>query len=248
MTDKTFVTVPKHMGLIIDGNGRWAKRRGMTRPMGHKAGFARLKKILPLAFRKGVKHISVYCFSTENWNRPQPEVDYLMEIFRDTVTGNFLDEADKKYSKPGDKKLSERVRINFMGDPARLPEDIQKGMIDTMERTKNNDEFVLNLGINYGAYDEMLIAMNNMIKDGVTKVTREVFENYLFTKGQPPLDYIVRTSGEHRLSGFMLWQASYAEFYFPKVHWPDFTEKELDKALEEFQKRNRRFGAIKEDK
>ena len=227
--------LPKHLALIIDGNGRWAKRRGLTRSMGHKAGFTRLEKIVKECFYDyNIPIVSIYAFSTENWNRPQDEVDYLMDIFRKMLKkSNFR----KKY--PG-------VRLNVMGDPNGLPKDIADKVIKLMEETKNEDKYIFNLGVNYSGQDELVIAVNNIIAEGIEKVDRQIIADHLFTKGQPPVDFLIRTSGEHRLSNFMLWQLAYAEFYFPTVCWPGFTSKHLYKALMEFQSRDRRFGAIKE--
>lgn len=228
--------LPKHIGIIIDGNGRWAKRRGLPRTVGHDAGFRNLKKILKYAFELGIDTVSVYCFSTENWNRPQKEVDHLMEIFRNAFDSEF------------DEVLGEKTRLYVSGDYTRFPEDLAEKVVSLQEKTKNNSEHSLNLCINYGSHDEILRAVNNIINDGVKDVNKEIFNSYLYTAELPPLDLIIRTSGEQRLSNFMLWQAGYAELYFAKVHWPAFTSKHLDKALINFQSRDRRFGAIKEKK
>lgn len=226
--------LPKHLALIIDGNGRWAKKRGLPRSMGHKSGFNRLEKISKECFYEyGIPIISVYCFSTENWNRPKDEVDYLREIFEKYVTKSFV----KKYPE---------VRLNVMGDYTQFGEKVTKNVKKIMEMTKDNTKYILNLGINYSGKDELVYAVNNIINEGITEVTREVIDDHLYTKGQPPVDFLIRTSGENRLSNFMLWQLAYAEFYFPKCHWPAFTSKQLEMALMEFQNRDRRFGAIKE--
>lgn len=226
--------IPQHLGLIIDGNGRWAKNKGLIRSMGHKAGFNRLEKIAKECFFEyGIPIISVYCFSTENWNRPKDEVDYLRDIFAKMLRSNFA----KKYPD---------VRLNIMGDFSKFGEEIAKNGKKIMEKTKDNTKFILNLGINYSGQDELVYAVNNIIKEGITEVDRKVIDDHLYTNGQPPVDLLIRTSGEHRLSNFMLWQLAYAEFYFPKCHWPAFTSKQLELALKEFQNRDRRFGAIKE--
>lgn len=226
--------VPGHLGLIIDGNGRWAKRKGLSRSMGHKAGFNRLEKICKECFYEyNIPIVSVYCFSTENWNRPKAEIDYLTEIFRKYITKSFT----KKYPD---------VRLNVMGDYARFGEDIAKNVKKVMEQTKDNTKYILNLGINYSGKDELVYAVNNILQEGIEQVDRQTIEDHLYTKGQPPVDFLIRTSGEYRLSNFMLWQLAYAEFYFPKCHWPAFTSKQLETALREFQNRDRRFGAIEE--
>lgn len=226
--------VPEHLGLIIDGNGRWAKSRGLSRSMGHKAGFNRLEKISKECFYEyNIPILSVYCFSTENWNRPKSEVDYLREIFEKYVTKSFV----KKYPD---------VRLNVMGDYTKFGEKVTKNVKKVMEATKDNTKYVLNLGINYSGKDELVKAVQDIVDEGITDITRETIDNHLYTHGQPPVDFLIRTSGEHRLSNFMLWQLAYAEFYFPKCHWPAFTSKQLLIALKEFQSRDRRFGAIKE--
>ena len=234
--EKELKKLPKHIAFIIDGNGRWAKKRGLTRSMGHKAGFNRLEKIVKECFYDyNIPAVSIYAFSTENWNRPQAEVDYLMDIFRKVLgTKRFRN----KYPD---------VRLNLMGDINGLPEDIAKKAKKVMEETQENTKFTFNLGVNYSGQDELVHAVNDIIAEGVQKVDRSVIENHLYTKGQPPVDFCVRTSGENRLSNFMLWQLAYSELYFPKVCWPGFTSKHLFNALLEYQGRDRRFGAIKEE-
>ncbi len=226
--------LPKHIAFIIDGNGRWAKERGLTRSMGHRAGFKNLEKICKECFYTyGINVVSIYAFSTENWNRPQQEVDYLMKIFRQCVSEDFKD----KY--PG-------VKLNIMGDHTRFDKDLSDACVRIMEETKDNTEFTLNLGLNYSGKSELTRAFNEMAKEGLKDITPEDIDNHLYTKGQPPLDFCIRTSGENRLSNFMLWQLAYSELYFPKVHWPSFNKRDLLTALKVFQSRDRRFGAIKE--
>ena len=226
--------LPNHIAFIIDGNGRWAKKRGLNRSMGHKAGFNRLEKIVKECFYDyNIPIVSIYAFSTENWNRPQAEVDYLVEIFRKYVGPTFA----KKYPD---------VKLNIMGDYTKFPADVVEKARNAIEETKDNTKFILNLGLNYSGQDELVKAVNDIISEGIDKVDRSVIDNHLYTKGQPPVDFCVRTSGEHRLSNFMLWQLAYAELYFPKCHWPAFTSKQLLTSLIEYQSRDRRFGAIKE--
>jgi len=226
--------LPTHIGFIIDGNGRWAKSRGLIRSMGHKAGFKTLEKIIKECFYDyGIPIVSIYAFSTENWNRPQKEVDYLVDIFRKYVGSTFA----KNYP---------RVKLNIMGDYTKFPKDVADNARKSMEETKNNTEFTLNLGINYSGQDELVMAVNKIIDEKIDKVDRDIIANHLYTANQPPLDFLVRTSGERRLSNFMLWQVAYAEMHFPKVHWPAFDSKCLYEALLEYQSRDRRFGAIKE--
>lgn len=226
--------LPGHLAIIIDGNGRWAKMQGKTRMQGHDAGFKNLKKIARECFYDyGVPIVSIYAFSTENWNRPEKEVSHLMHIFNKYLDKNF-------------KKDYPDVRFNLMGDPNGLPSGVAKKALKLMEETKDNDKYILNIGINYSGKDELVIAMNKIIDEGIDRVDRQVIDDHLFTAGQPPVDLMIRTSGELRLSNFMLWQVAYAEFYFPKCHWPAFDSEELKKALLEYQSRDRRFGAIKE--
>lgn len=225
--------IPKHVAFIIDGNGRWAKKRGLIRSMGHRVGFDNVKTVLNEVYALGIKHMSVYAFSTENWNRPQEEVDFLMDLFREMLNSNYLNE------------LSFKPKLNVCGDPAKFAPDIQKLIKERMEETKDNTDFVFNLCINYGGRSEIVNAVNNIIKDGKKAVTIEDFSNYLYTAGQPDPDLIIRTSGEYRISNFMLWQMAYSEFIFPKTYWPSFTKKDLYDCIVAYQKRNRRFGAIK---
>ncbi|MBE5739080.1 MAG: di-trans,poly-cis-decaprenylcistransferase [Clostridiales bacterium] len=226
--------LPKHIGFIIDGNGRWAKERGQTRSMGHKAGFRNLERIIKECFYTyGIPVVSIYAFSTENWNRPQKEVDYLMQLFRQCINEEFRD----KYP---------NVRLNIMGDHTRLDKDLSDACAKVMVETKDITEFTLNLGINYSGKAELTYAFNQMAEEGLKNITAEDIDNHLYTKGQPPLDFCVRTSGENRLSNFMLWQIAYAELYFPEVHWPAFNKRDLYTALKVYQGRDRRFGAIKE--
>ncbi len=226
--------LPKHIAFIIDGNGRWAKKKGLTRSMGHKAGFDNLEMIVKECFNiYGIPHVSIYAFSTENWNRPEKEVQYLLKLFRRCVSESF----DKKFPD---------VRINIMGDHTKFPKDLSQGCVDIMERTKDNSKFTLNLGLNYSGKSELTHAFNLMAEEGLRDITPEDIDNHLYTKGQPPIDLCVRTSGEFRLSNFMLWQLAYAELHFPKVPWPAYKKRDLLESLREYQGRDRRFGAIKE--
>lgn len=225
--------LPKHIAFIIDGNGRWAKRRGLPRSMGHKQGMIRMKKTVSHAFDLGIQCVSVYCFSTENWNRPQSEVDYLFQLFRDYFEKEFQDLFDRG------------VKLQVMGDISRIPQDVQDSINKAILRTQNNTGPILNLGINYGSRSEIVRACNLAVERG-QKVDIDSFSQLLYTANLPPLDLIIRSSGELRLSNFMLWQAAYAEFYFSNIMWPDFDNKQLEKALIDFQGRTRKFGAIKE--
>jgi len=226
--------IPNHLGLIIDGNGRWAKKRGLPRSMGHKKGFSTLEKMIKECFYTyNIPNISVYAFSTENWNRPKQEVDYLMDIFKKQLKSKFA----KKYPD---------VRFNLCGEIDGLPGEIPELARALMEETREGKKYTLNMCINYSGQHELIHVVNEIIKSGVQEISKEEIEKHLYTNGQPPLDFVIRTSGEQRLSNFMLWQVAYAEFYFPKIHWPAFNKKHLHKALLEYQNRDRRFGAIKE--
>ncbi len=225
--------LPKHLGIIIDGNGRWAQERGLPRSIGHQAGLKTLEKILKECFfTHNISNVSIYAFSTENWNRPQKEVDFLMDLFRLYFKKNLV----KKYPD---------VRFNIMGDLTKCPEDIRNSATKLMEKTNNNTKYTFNLAFNYSGQQEILNAVNNIVASGKTNISNDIFEEFLYTNGQPALDFVIRTSGEERLSNFMLWQVAYAELYFTKINWPAFNKKHLLKALDEYQKRDRRFGAIK---
>lgn len=227
--------IPNHLGIIIDGNGRWAKERGLTRSMGHKAGFENLEKMIKECFYTyKIPSVSIYAFSTENWNRPKKEVDYLISLFRKYLGKSFA-------------KTYPNVKLNIMGDYTKFPADLAENAKKTMEDTKDNKEFILNLGINYSGKDELVYAVNNILKSGINSVDAQTIDDNLYTCGQPPLDFVIRTSGEQRLSNFMLWQVAYAELYFPKTYWPAFDKKDLLEALLVYQSRDRRFGAIKEE-
>ena len=227
--------MPKHIALIIDGNGRWAKKRSLTRSQGHKAGFENLRKHIDFVQEIGIKNMSVYCFSKENWNRPKEEVDYLMQIFDE-----MLDEFKNEY-------LTKDVRIIICGDmeDSRIPEQIRRKAKEIMELTKSKTGFILSPCINYGGRQEILKAVNEIVASKETNITTESFEKHLYTAELLPLDFVIRTSGENRTSNFMPWQTTYSEWYFPKKFWPSFTKKDLIKALNVYMKRNRRFGAIK---
>lgn len=229
----SFTKLPKHIAFIIDGNGRWAKARGLARTIGHKYGFDNLIKMINATFEFGIKHISIYAFSTENWNRPKSEIDYIFNL----VEGWFEDDVLSQFP---------QTKINIMGDITKLPKSLQSHIVNITEKTKGETKKYLNIGLNYGGRDEIVMAVNTALKQGKTEITKEDISNNTYTKNQPDPDFIIRTSGENRVSNFMLWQNAYSEWYFPKVYWPAFTKKHLVLALQEYQKRNRRFGAIKE--
>ena len=223
--------IPRHIAFIADGNGRWATERGLPRFEGHKSGKEAIKKVLDRCYERGVEIVSLFCFSTENFNRPKEEVDYIFNLFR-------------KWEDAADSLIKRDAKFRLMGDLSLIPEDIQEKLKDITEKTAHCKTHVLNFGFAYGARHEIVSAVNNLIKDGVKVVTEEIFEKYLYTAGLADPDLIVRASGEQRLSNFMLYQAAYAEFYFPSKYWPDFDAKVVDECIEAYQKRKRRFGKI----
>ena len=236
------MNVPQHVAIILDGNGRWAKKRGMPRNYGHAQGAKNVEKICEEAWRMGIKYLTVYAFSTENWNRPQNEVDALMKLLR-----NYMKTCLKTAAQND-------MKVRVIGDITRLDEDIQKRILELEEATKDNGGLNFQIAINYGSRDEMIRAMKKLSDDcmkGSVKaedITEELFSDYLDTKGIPDPDLLIRTSGELRLSNFLLWQLAYAEFYFTDVPWPDFTKEELEKAVVQYNSRDRRYGGVKEEK
>ena len=233
------MNVPKHVAIILDGNGRWAKSKGMPRNYGHVQGAKNVERICEEAYSMGIKYLTVYAFSTENWSRPAEEVSQLMGLLR-----NYM-----KTCKETARKNHMCVRV--IGDKTRLDADLQESIKELEEYSKDNDGLHFQVAINYGSQDEMLRAVNRICKDkeaGLVKgeVTKELFEDYLDTKGIPDPDLFIRTSGEQRLSNFLLWQLAYTEMYFTDKHWPDFSKEELVKAVEAYNKRIRRFGKTDE--
>lgn len=235
--DYSNLKVPKHVAIILDGNGRWAKERGLTRSMGHDAGFTNLKNISKYILSKGIKVLSVYAFSTENFKRSQEEVSYLMNIF----TSKFKS-CIKDFNK-------ESIKVIFSGRDKPLPDKVLKAMKELEESTKDNTKGILNICINYGGRSELVDTCKKISKMVANKeidvddIDEELVSRNLYNN-LPDVDLMIRTSGELRLSNFMLWQNSYAEFYFPKTYFPDFDEEEFDKAIIEYTKRDRRFGNI----
>lgn len=230
--------LPKHIAIILDGNGRWAKKRGLPRNLGHKAGAKNLFNIVKYAYEIGIKAVTVFAFSTENWNRPKEEIDYLME------------EA-LKFKEEYRKKIGEyKFRVKIIGERSPLNEEILKLIDETNETTKDNDEFYFTICLNYGSKQEIISAVKKVVDDvksGLIKeedINDKMFENYLYTNELPPLDLLIRTSGEERISNFLLWQLAYAELYFTKTYWPDFSKINLLEAIHHFQNRKRRFGGL----
>ena len=230
--------IPKHVGIIMDGNGRWAQERGMIRTMGHKKAVGTLKELCLHMVDVGVQYASLYAFSTENFKRDIKEVDFLMNLFISTFNKEF-DFLKKK-----------KVRIVFSGRRDPLPKKVLEAMDNLVEETKENEELVLNICLNYGSHAEIVDTTKKICelykecKIELDDINEELISKNLY-QDLPPLDFVIRTSGELRLSNFMMYQASYAEFYFPKVYFPDFNNEEFDKAILEFNKRNRRFGGVK---
>ena len=229
--------IPRHIALILDGNGRWAKRRGLPRTEGHRQGAVRVREIVKACKERGIEYVTLYAFSTENWKRPQEEVDAIMNLLR-----SYLDEAEK-YS-------AQNVRVKFLGDRTRLAEDISERMTRAEEESANCTGMTLNIAINYGGREEITRAVRSLAKRAASgeldpdEISQENVSDELYTAGQPDPDLMIRPSGEERLSNYLLWQCAYAEFVFMDVLWPDFTEKELDKAIEIYGRRNRRFGGV----
>ena len=222
-----------HLAIIMDGNGRWAIKRGKPRLFGHKAGIESFKRVIKACGELGIGVLSVFAFSTENWTRPQEEVDGIMNLITEFCEQDL------------DNAITNGVKVVTMGDLSKLPQRLQDSVNYVIEKTKNNNKLILNIGINYGARAEILRAVNNIIKDGIKECDEQTFNSYLYTANLPDPDLIIRASGEKRLSNFMLYQCAYSEFYFPKVHWPDFNKKVIEKAIKVYQKRNRRFGGLK---
>lgn len=232
--NSTNILIPNHVAIILDGNGRWAKERGLKRTEGHREGYKTLKKISKYILHKGTKYLSVFAFSTENFNRPKEEVDYLMNLF---IKGF---KNDTWYFN------KENIRVVFSGRKEKLSKEVLEAM-DVMEKdTLNNTGGILNICLNYGGRAEIVDAVNKIIKDKKESITEEEFKKYLY-QDLPDIDLMIRTSGEIRISNFMLWQLSYAELYFPNCYFPDFLEEEYDKALTEYTKRDRRFGGLKNE-
>ena len=229
--------MPKHIAIIMDGNRRWARAQGKPASFGHKVGAKTLEKIVRYANKIGLKYITVYAFSTENWKRAEEEVNALMMLLQ-----SYLDD----YSKRAD---SENIKVKVLGDITALSQGMQKSIVKCMERTKNNTGVTFNIALNYGGRDEIVKAVQNIAKQiknnqlEVEDINEKIIKDNLYTVGQPDPDLVIRTSGEKRLSNFLPWQVVYAEFLFVDKNWPDFTEQDLDNAIIEYQKRTRKFGA-----
>lgn len=230
--------LPEHIGIIMDGNGRWAQKRGLPRSAGHKQGARTFREIVRYCRSIGIRYLTVYAFSAENWKRPQSEIDAIMNLLRD-----YLDELERHSDE-------EQGVLRFIGDMAPLAEDLRQRIADVQERTAGREGITVNIALNYGGRHEIVHAVQQAVslaRQGTLTpeaVDEALVDSLMYTAGQPPVDLIIRPSGEQRISNFLLWQGAYAEFVFMDVLWPDFTPGDLDRAIAEFQRRSRRFGGI----
>ena len=230
--------LPEHIGIIMDGNGRWAQKRGLPRSAGHKQGARTFREIVRYCRSIGIRYLTVYAFSTENWKRPQSEIDAIMNLLRD-----YLDELERHSDE-------EQGVLRFIGDMAPLAEHLRQRIADVQERTAGREGITVNIALNYGGRHEIVHAVQQAVslaRQGTLTpeaVDEALVDSLMYTAGQPPVDLIIRPSGEQRISNFLLWQGAYAEFVFMDVLWPDFTPGDLDRAIAEFQRRSRRFGGI----
>jgi len=231
--DNTERVLPTHIAIIMDGNGRWAKKRSLPRSAGHVAGAKTFKDIARYCNKIGLKYLTVYAFSTENWKRPKEEVDGIMNLLRD-------------YLKDAENFKSDNIKVNFIGNREVLAEDIKELMRKDEEGSADATGLTLNIAINYGGKDEITRAVREIVKEGIPaeEITEEVISNHLYTAGMPDPDFIIRPSGEYRLSNYLIWQSAYAEYWFSDVLWPDFKPKHLEKAIDEYNHRHRRFGGV----
>lgn len=236
--DDNNIQVPEHVAIILDGNGRWAKKRFLPRKAGHVAGSKTVEQICEDAWNLGIKYLTVYAFSTENWKRPKDEVDALMKLLR-----QYLKDCIKR-------SMKNNMCVRVLGDITPLDKDLKKSITELEEVSKDNTGLHFQVALNYGSRDEMIRAMRRLAGDvengklTAEDITEEEFSSYLDTKGIPDPDLLIRTSGEERLSNFLLWQLAYTEFYFTDVLWPDFNKKELEKAIEYYNQRDRRYGGV----
>ena len=233
------MNIPQHVAIILDGNGRWAKKRGMPRNYGHAQGSKNVERICEDAYKMGIKYLTVYAFSTENWARPKDEVDALMKLLRNYMK-TCLKTAEKN-----------RMKVRVIGELGKLDDDIRSRIFELQEASKDNDGLNFTIAINYGSRDELARAARKIAEDVKNQkirtedIDQELFGSYLDTAGIPDPDLLIRTSGEQRLSNFLLWQLAYTEFYFTDTAWPDFTKEELMQAIEKYNRRDRRYGGVK---
>ena len=232
--------LPKHVAIIMDGNGRWAKKQGRLRIFGHENGSKSLRSIVEASARLGIENLTLYAFSTENWNRPKPEVQTLMRLLISSLKSEINTLHDNN------------IKLNCIGNLNDLPKSAQKGLEHVIEKTKDNSRMILTLALSYGSRDEIIHAIkgisdkvkNNIIS--ISDIDESIINQHLYTRNLPDVDLLIRTSGEHRISNFLLWQIAYAELYFTDVLWPDFIESDFHKAIADYQKRERRFGKTSE--
>lgn len=227
---KKKISPPNHVAIIMDGNRRWAKKNKISKNLGHYEGAKNLRKIVEECLKINLKFLTVYAFSTENWSRSEEEVNDLMSLLN-----KFLSDESKLFNE-------KKIKLNILGDISRFPSDIQDKVTSLSNETKDNNFLTLNIALNYSSRDEIINAVNRIINDKNQSISKEVFIKYLYTADIPDPDLIIRTSGEYRLSNFLLWQAAYSELYFTKKLWPEFDVKELSNALIEYSRRERRFG------
>lgn len=225
--------LPTHIAIIMDGNGRWAKKRSMPRTAGHAAGSKNFKDIARYCNKIGLKYLTVYAFSTENWKRPKEEVDNIMKIFKE-----YLEDA-KNFK-------DENIQVQFIGDRSILDADIQRLMKESEDASRDATGLHLNIAINYGGRDEIVHAVKSIVDKGVSadNITEQLISDHLYTAAQPDPDFIIRPSGEYRLSNYLIWQSAYAEYWFSDILWPDFKSRDLEKAIDDYNRRNRRFGGV----
>jgi undecaprenyl diphosphate synthase len=228
--------IPKHLAIIMDGNGRWAERKGRNRIYGHSHGVRAVQEVVEEAVQLNIEYLTLYAFSTENWSRPEEEIGILMKLLVNTLRSEF------------EKLLENRIKLNVIGNTDQLPEIVRKELEYVTDQTKNNTEMTLTLALSYGGREELANVFKLLaykVKDNIIspeKIDQSIINEHLYTNNLPDVDLLIRTSGEKRISNFLLWQTAYAELYFSKVLWPDFTKKHLHKALTSYQKRERRFG------
>ena len=224
------IKTPKHIGFILDGNGRWAKKRGLSRSLGHKAGVEAVRKTVKALIKYKIPYASMFAFSTENWKRSKEEVNCIFDLIR-----NLLKEERGSF-------INQKIKLVISGDISSLPKDLVESINEVLNNDIKDPKLTLNICLNYGGRADIARAVNKLIAQGKRSINEDDITNNLYSAGIPDLDFVIRTSGEQRISNFMIYQIAYAELYFPKIYWPEFNEKKLKKALKVFAKRNRRYG------
>ena len=225
--------IPQHLGIIIDGNRRWAKKRNLPTFFGHKKGLDNLRKISSYAFKKGVRYLTIFAFSTENWKRDKKEVDYLMRLLKNAFSKKYIEELTKN-----------EVKVNFIGQVKRLPKELRQKIKEVESLTERNKKYVFNIALSYGGRADIVEAVKKIVKKriDVKEIDEELFSKFLWTRGMPDPDLVIRTGDEKRVSNFLIWQMAYSELYFSKKFWPEFSKKDLDNAFLDYTRRQRRFG------